>query len=138
MTWNRRTFLKTTAAAGLAATTGGLNARDAGATPIIPKASGADDPLGIRAHFPVARELAYLNTASMGPMPQPVHEALTAYADERMTFRNPSSRGVSQISLPRSWYERSSGNRGPARIRPGREHKSDRFAARSSRTVMEA
>ncbi|MGB1655806.1 MAG: aminotransferase class V-fold PLP-dependent enzyme [Longimicrobiales bacterium] len=94
MTWNRRTFLKTTAAAGLAATTGGLNARDAGATPIIPKASGADDPLGIRAHFPVVRELAYLNTASMGPMPQPVHEALTAYADERMTFRNSSSRGA--------------------------------------------
>jgi selenocysteine lyase/cysteine desulfurase len=90
--WNRRTFLKTTAAAGLAASTGALpRASEAAAAP-HPAEAGADDPLGIRAQFPVTRELAYLNTASMGPIPIPVHEALAAYAEERMMYRDPASR----------------------------------------------
>lgn len=92
--WSRRTFLKTTAASGLvalptarelAASDGvGIGRRSGGATP--------DDPLGVRDQFPVTADLAYLNTASMGPVPVPVHQAMIAYAEERMMYRNPGSR----------------------------------------------
>ncbi len=92
--WSRRTFLKTTAASGLAAlpTADGLSAL---ATPGLARsltAGSIDDPLGIRDQFPVTKELAFLNTASMGPLPLPVREALTAYAEERMMYRDPGSR----------------------------------------------
>ncbi len=85
--WNRRAFLKTTAAAGLAATAGALTSSTEAAAAPPPIGFGEDDPLGVRAQFPVTRELAYLNTASAGPIPLPVREALGRYADERMTYR---------------------------------------------------
>jgi len=82
-TLNRRTFLKTTAAAGLATIpgAGGLAATPSSArlpTPSI------DDPLGIRSEFPVTAEMAYLNTASVGPLSRAVREALCTYADQKM------------------------------------------------------
>lgn len=89
--WSRRTFLKTSAAAGLAA----LPGRDLLASEPTPRLVGTasdDDPLGVRADFPVTEELAYLNTASMGPLPRVVTEALEAYADEKMMYRDPGSR----------------------------------------------
>ena len=99
--WSRRNFVKTTAAAGLA-----LPAVPALAQHVAEPAKAAeprprsgsgpgsdDDPLGIRGQFPVTEELAYLNTASTGPAPLPVREALVAYADEKMTYRDPGSRG---------------------------------------------
>ena len=98
--WSRRNFVKTTAAAGLA-----LPAVPALAQHVAEPAKAAeprprpgsgsrsyDDPLGIRGQFPVTEELAYLNTASTGPLPRPVREALVAYADEKMTYRDPGSR----------------------------------------------
>ncbi|MDA0330296.1 MAG: aminotransferase class V-fold PLP-dependent enzyme [Gemmatimonadetes bacterium] len=90
MTWNRRTFLKATGAAGLAASTVGLDPSRVEAAPNRSVAR-SDDPLGIRHQFPVTRELAYLNTASMGPIPVPVRDALAAYAEERMMYRDPGS-----------------------------------------------
>jgi len=94
--WNRRTFLKSTAAAGLATLPGAgtLSAAQRMRTG-RPVAGDADDPLGVRSQFPVTEELAYLNTASMGPIPLPVHDAVTAYAEERMMYRDPGSRRAS-------------------------------------------
>ncbi len=51
-----------------------------------------DDPLGVRDAFSVTEELAYLNSASMGPIPSPVHDALAAHALERARYRDPGSR----------------------------------------------
>lgn len=69
---DRRSFLKTTAA-GLAA---------------IPATRGRalsaeDDPLGVRADFPVATRRTYLNTASVGPFPNVVRDAAVAWAEEQ-------------------------------------------------------
>ena len=69
---DRRSFLKTTAA-GLAA---------------IPVARGTalsadDDPLGVRADFPVTQNRTYLNTASVGPFPNVVCDAGIAWAEEQ-------------------------------------------------------
>ncbi len=95
--WNRRAFLRTTAAAaGLA----GLPAvrapeADAEASGTLSQL-GADDPLGVRASFPVTRETAYLNTASSGPLPVPVRDALRAYAEEKSLYRNPASRRAAE------------------------------------------
>ena len=115
---SRRNFLRSTAAAGLAlpaapalgAAAGAMESPGAaGATASAsdffaaheapseaPPAEAApgpvDDPLGVRDLFPVTKELAYLNTASTGPFPLPVRDALAAYADERSTYRDPGSR----------------------------------------------
>jgi selenocysteine lyase/cysteine desulfurase len=89
--WNRRHFLKSTAAVGLAASAGTfMNAAQLEATPA--PGPSRRDPLGVRDQFPVTRDRAYLNTASSGPIPIPVQEALTRYAEERMTYRDPGSR----------------------------------------------
>ena len=69
----RRSFLKTTTAAGLAS----LPAARVLATP------SSEDPLGIRGQFPVTNEMAYLNTASVGPLSRTAHNALAAYADDQ-------------------------------------------------------
>ncbi len=100
---NRRHFLKTTAAAGLLALpdSGGLPSTSAGDAPRTTGQSGernstspADDPLGVRASFPVTEELAYLNTASVGPLPVPVRDALHAYADGKMRRRDTRPRST--------------------------------------------
>lgn len=79
---NRRNFLKTTAVAGVVALP---------AKPRLPAAS-ENDPLGMRSEFPVTDELAYLNSASLGPLSRTVRDTLVAYADEKMLYRNPGSR----------------------------------------------
>lgn len=92
--WSRRTFLKTTAVSGLAAlpSAEGLSALSSAAVAGGVGLGSVDDPLGIRDQFPVTNELAFLNTASMGPLPLPVRDALTAYAEEKMMYRDPGSR----------------------------------------------
>ena len=101
---NRRHFLTTTATAGLSTLTAarGLMAQ-AGNGDDLPGTGGgrrlsvsSDDPLGVRATFPVTEELAYLNTASTGPLSVPVRDALRAYADEKMLQRN---RGSGRVAL---------------------------------------
>lgn len=71
---NRRSFLRTTAAAGLAALPG-------------PRSSLAfavgDDPLGVRKDFPITQKQTYINSAYVGPMPNVVHAAAIRYADEQ-------------------------------------------------------
>ena len=99
---DRRNFIRTTAAAGLAALpASGLAAQIAGGTGPRPgdtaapnparTPSSVDDPLGVRDSFPVTGELAYLNTASVGPIPTPVRDALHAYADGKMRRRGGGS-----------------------------------------------
>ena len=96
---SRRGFLKTTAAAGVAAipAAGGLACgeraarEDAGD---VGGAAGADDPLGVRGDFPVTEDLAYLNTASVGPLSVPVRDALHAYADGKMRRRDTRERSA--------------------------------------------
>ncbi len=105
---SRRRFLKTTAAAGLAT----IPAAD-GLPPGSRRASdeaanagptrGPDDPLGVRGDFPVTEELAYLNTASVGPLPVPVRDALHAYADGKM-LRRDASAGREAIARARSRF----------------------------------
>ena len=103
-TLDRRHFLKTTAAAGIVALPGAQALTNGVGSPGGARAlrqggsAGAgidDDPLGVRASFPVTEELAYLNTASVGPVPVPVRDALHAYADNKMRRRNAASGGES-------------------------------------------
>ena len=74
---DRRSFLKTTAAAGLVS------------LPITRRSraqTAEDDPLGVRDDFHVTRDQTYINISLVGPMPTPVHEAAIAYADaQRLT-----------------------------------------------------
>ena len=111
---NRRRFLRTTAAAGLAALPA---TRSLAAEPKVgesksplggsPRALGpsSNDPLGIRSSFPVTEELAYLNTASVGPLSVPVRDALRDYADGKM-YRRDTSSGREAIASARSRFAR--------------------------------
>ena len=81
----RRNFLKTTTSAGLATLP---------ATRAL-TALSRQDALGVRGEFPITNEMAYLNSASAGPVSRTVRDALDTYADERMFYRNP---GYSQIA----------------------------------------
>ena len=72
--FDRRSFLKT-ATASLA---------------IVPAsrtlaASIEEDPLGVRADFPVTKTHTFLNTASVGPLSKVARDAGVAYLDENMT-----------------------------------------------------
>lgn len=74
---DRRRFLETTALAGLAS---------------LPASRGRavtadEDPLGVRADFPVTGEQAYLNSCAVGPMSRQARDAMAAYADEKMLLR---------------------------------------------------
>ncbi len=104
---SRRSFLKTTAAAGLATIPAagglesGLTRESAGREGT--SAGSADDPLGVRDDFPVTEGFAYLNTASVGPLPTAVRDALHAYADEKTVRRNTSA-GREAIGRARSRF----------------------------------
>ncbi|MDE2653946.1 MAG: twin-arginine translocation signal domain-containing protein [Gemmatimonadota bacterium] len=104
---SRRNFLKTSAAAGLATLPAGVglvDPREGGPdAPGDGRGARADDPLGVRDKFPVTEELAYLNTASVGPLSIPVRDALHAYADEKMRRRNTSA-GREAIAGARSRF----------------------------------
>ena len=93
---NRRRFLQTTAAAGLAALPGAAPASPR-RQPESPGATSTD-PLGIRSSFPVTEELAYLNNAAVGPLPIPVRDALHAYADNKMLRRDGAAGGKAVAS----------------------------------------
>ncbi len=96
--WNRRRFLQTTAAAGLAALPG-ASAAAGSRQPGAPGASPSPtDPLGIRSSFPVTEELAYLNNAAVGPLPLPVRDALHEYADNKMRRRDGAAGGKAVAS----------------------------------------
>ena len=55
-------------------------------------ASLDDDPLGVRAEFPVTREQAYLNSAYVGPIPRSVRDAAVEEADAKMLMPTPGNR----------------------------------------------
>jgi selenocysteine lyase/cysteine desulfurase len=72
-TVDRRSFLKTTAAASIAI--------PAARGPLAPAAD--DDPLGIRKEFKVTEKETYLATAYVGPLPNAVYQAAIRYADDQ-------------------------------------------------------
>jgi selenocysteine lyase/cysteine desulfurase len=75
MSLDRRSFVAT--AAGLAAAAA---ARPTPATAAaVPNESPLDDPLGVRADFPIVNDHAYLNSAYIAPIPRQVVEAGTAF-----------------------------------------------------------
>jgi selenocysteine lyase/cysteine desulfurase len=71
MSQDRRSFVAT--AAGLAAA----------AAVRTPLASAKDDPLGVRADFPIVEGRAYLNSAYIAPIPRQVVEAGTAFLEAK-------------------------------------------------------
>ena len=72
---DRRSFLETTAA-GLAALP----------TASCTGSSTAEDPLGVRADFPVMQNLTFLNTAYIGPVSTVVRDAADKYAEEKLMW----------------------------------------------------
>ncbi len=71
---DRRSFLKTAAAS----------------ITMVPasrrlEASTEEDPLGVRADFPVTQTHTYLDTSSVGPLSKAARDAGVAYLDENMT-----------------------------------------------------
>ena len=73
MSVSRREFMGLASVAALAGVAGAACGNDevqapGDATPQVPT---GDDPLGVRADFPVASESLYLNTPYIGPSPQP-------------------------------------------------------------------
>ncbi len=81
---DRRSFLKTTAA-GLASVT-------AVRGETRPTNPANDDPLGVRAEFPITETQAYLNTASSGPFPRAVRDAALRFVEEKTLRPTPGSR----------------------------------------------
>ncbi len=81
MSISRRSFVATAASlTALAAS------RDAEATPTGPagaRAGSDDDPLGVRADFPIVRERTYLNSAYITPVPQQVVAAGQAFVESK-------------------------------------------------------
>src|SRR5437763_1328038 len=69
----RRSFVAT--AAGLAAS----------AAVRLPRPAAGDDPLGVRADFPIVDNRAYLNSAYIAPVPRQVVEAGTAFLQAKNT-----------------------------------------------------
>jgi selenocysteine lyase/cysteine desulfurase len=74
------------------------------------EASLDDDPLGVRAEFPVTREQAYLNTAYVGPIPRAVRDAAVEEADAKMLRPTPGNRS-DRASLAREKFARLFGAR---------------------------
>ena len=92
---NRRRFLETTAAAAAASlcpTRGWTAPSD-------------DDPLGVRADFPITGEQTYLNTCSVGPMARSTRDAVAAYADEKMLLRPGRSRAETKANARKRFSE---------------------------------
>ncbi len=80
---DRRAFLATTAG-GLASltTARGLSAQ----------VNGDEDPLGVRADFPITQRMRFLATSWIGPMPRVVRDVACQYADEKMEFADTRTR----------------------------------------------
>ena len=81
---DRRSFLKTTAA-GLASVTA-VRGQTRPANP------ANEDPLGVRAEFPITETQAYLNTASSGHFPRAVKNAAQRFVEEKTLRPTPGSR----------------------------------------------
>ncbi|MGE0440177.1 MAG: aminotransferase class V-fold PLP-dependent enzyme [Gemmatimonadales bacterium] len=79
---DRRTFVAATAS--LAAGAGGASPADHAPAP----PASADDPLGVRADFPIVGDRIYLNSAYIAPIPAPVVAAGTAFLERKAMQRH--------------------------------------------------
>ena len=75
---DRRSFLGTTAA--------GLASIPAARAMAAATAPSEEDLLGVRADFPVMRNLTFLNSAWIGPMPTVVRDVAVEYVDEKVQW----------------------------------------------------
>lgn len=88
MALSRREFLGGVSAA---AALGGLRPESLGASANIRRAISVDDPLGVRADFPVVEEWTYLDSAYIAPSPSQAVDAARAFTATKAT--NPMTLG---------------------------------------------
>jgi len=107
----RRSFLRTTAAAGLATlpmacgpgrpgaeAEGSTAGAEAPAARPVLAAPTAQDPLGVRGEFPATEGQAYLNTASSGPLSRTAYRALMQYEEVGRLRRRGGAYGAAESS----------------------------------------
>lgn len=78
MSLDRRSFV-----AAAVSLTAGAVARSSAAIELPVPLGGPDDPLGIRADFPITRQRAFLNSAYIAPIPRQVVDAGHAFLQEK-------------------------------------------------------
>src|SRR5579862_5307601 len=85
MPLSRRSFVATAASLTAAAASGGAEPALASVSAVSaePGAARDDDPLGVRADFPVVGERTYLNSAYIAPIPRQVVAAGQAFVESK-------------------------------------------------------
>jgi selenocysteine lyase/cysteine desulfurase len=101
---SRRTFLASSAsaAAGVVSTP----TSNAAQAPPPVRAGAADDPLGVRADFPVVRERTYLNAAYITPVPSQVVAAGRAFVESKAMRPIPLGDMLKKTDEVRAQYAR--------------------------------
>lgn len=84
MSISRRSFVTTAASLTAVAASGEIEPALASASTPAPQLSD-DDPLGVRADFPVVRDRTYLNSAYITPVPRQVVAAGQAFVESKST-----------------------------------------------------
>jgi selenocysteine lyase/cysteine desulfurase len=82
---SRRSFLSVTASAAAGIRSTAVRANAADSPPGRSQAGPADDPLAVRADFPVAGKRTYLNSAYITPVPRQVVAAGQAFVESKAT-----------------------------------------------------
>jgi selenocysteine lyase/cysteine desulfurase len=102
---SRRTFIASTtsAAAGVVSTSTGGSVQQA---PPAARVGAADDPLGVRADFPVVRDRIYLNAAYITPIPNPVVAAGRAFVESKAARPIPLGDMLKRTDEVRAQYAR--------------------------------
>lgn len=83
MPMSRRQFIASTSLAAGVSTATGLASKQAGQASAPAGSTPSEDPLGVRADFPVARDRTYLNAAYITPVPNPVVAAGRAFVESK-------------------------------------------------------
>src|SRR5690349_25016950 len=79
MSLDRRSFVAT----AVSLTAGAVARPTASALELPEPLAGPDDPLGVRADFPITRQRTFLNSAYIAPIPRQVVDAGHAFLQEK-------------------------------------------------------
>ncbi len=85
MDFSRRLFIAATASAAAGISSTAVRANAANSVQASSQAGPGDDPLGVRADFPVAGQRTYLNSAYITPVPRQVVAAGQAFVESKST-----------------------------------------------------
>jgi cysteine desulfurase/selenocysteine lyase len=85
MDFSRRLFIAATASAAAGISSTAVRADAANSAQASSQAGPGDDPLGVRADFPVAGQRTYLNSAYITPVPRQVVAAGQAFVESKST-----------------------------------------------------